>query len=32
MWKPSTYDFEYSEACKIDEHLDIQNCSCKKRV
>ena len=32
MWKPSTYDFEYNKACKIDEHLDIQNCSFKKRV
>ena len=28
----STCDCEYNKACKIDEYLDIKNCSCKKRL
>ena len=32
MWKPSTFDCECNEACKIDEYSDIKNRSCKKRV
>ena len=25
-------DCEYNKACKIDEYLDIKNCSCEKRL
>ena len=32
MWKPRAFDCECNEACKIDEYLDIKNCSCEKRV
>ena len=32
MWNPSTYDCECNKACKIDEYLDIKNCSCEKHV
>ena len=32
MGNPSTCDFEYYKACKIDEYLDIKNCSCEKRI
>ena len=28
-WNPSTCDCEWNKACKIDEYLDIKNCSCK---
>ena len=28
MWNPSRWDCECNKACKIDEHLDIENCSC----
>ena len=31
MWNPSLYDFECNKTCKIDEFLDNENCSCKKR-
>ena len=26
------YDCECDKACKIDEYLDIKNCSCEKRL
>ena len=32
MQNPSTYDFECNKACKIDEYIDIENCSCEKRL
>ena len=28
MWNPSRWDCECNKACKIDEYLDIENCSC----
>ena len=31
MWNPSTCDCEGNKACKIREHLEIKNCSFKKR-
>ena len=30
MWKPSTFHCERNKACRIDEYLDIKNCSCEK--
>ena len=30
MWNSSTYDCECNKACKIDEYLDIKNCSWEK--
>ena len=30
MWNSSTYDCKCNKACKIDEYLDIRNCSCEK--
>ena len=30
MWNPSMCDCECNKACKIDEYLDIKNCSYKK--
>ena len=32
MWNPSTCDCECNKACKIDEYLDIKNCSCEKNL
>ena len=32
MWNPSTCDSECNKACKMDEYLEIKNCSCKKNV
>ena len=32
MWNFSTYDCECNKASKIDEYLDIKDCSWKKRV
>ena len=32
MCNPSRCDCEFYEACKIDRHLDIKNCSCEKLV
>ena len=32
MWNPSTCDCECNKACKIDEYLNIKNCSCEKRL
>ena len=32
MWNPSTCDCECNKANKIDEYLDIKNCSCEKRL
>ena len=29
-WNSIAYDFEFNKACKLDEYLDIKNCSCKK--
>ena len=29
MWNPSTSDCKCNKACKIDEYLDIKNCSCE---
>ena len=30
MWNPSTCNCEFNKSCKIDEYLDIENCSSKK--
>ena len=30
MWNPSTCDCERNKTCKIDEYLDIKNCSWEK--
>ena len=30
MWNPSRCDSKCIKASKIDEYLDIKNCSCKK--
>ena len=32
MRNPGTCDDEWNKACKIDEYLDIKNCSCVKRL
>ena len=32
MWNLSTCDCEYNKACKIDEYLDIKNCSHEKSL
>ena len=32
MWNPRKCDCEWNKACKIDEYLDIKNCSCEKRL
>ena len=32
MWNASTCDCECNKACKIDEYLDIKNCSCEKHL
>ena len=32
MWNPRKCDCECNKACKIDEYLDIKNCSCKKHL
>ena len=32
MWNSSTCDCECNNACKVDEYLDIKNCSCEKRL
>ena len=32
MWNPSNCDCECNKACKIDEYLDIKNCSSQKRL
>ena len=32
MWNPSTCVCECNKACKIDEYLDIKNCSCEKNL
>ena len=32
MWNSSTDYCEYNKTCKIDEYLDIRNCSCEKRL
>ena len=32
IWNPSTCDCEFNKACKIDDYLDIENCSCQKRL
>ena len=32
MCNPNTYDCEYNKACKINEYLDIRNCSYEKRL
>ena len=32
MRNPGTCDDECNKACKIDEYLDIKNCSCVKRL
>ena len=32
MWNPSTCNCECNKACKIDEYIDIKNCSCEKRL
>ena len=31
MWNPSPCDCDCKKPCKIDEYLDIKNCSSKKR-
>ena len=30
MWNLSTCDCKYNKACKTNEYLDIESCSCKK--
>ena len=32
MWNPSKCGSEFNKACKIDEYLDIKNCSCKRHL
>ena len=32
IWNPSMCDCECNKACKIDEYLDIKNCSRKKQL
>ena len=32
LWNPSPYDCKCNKTCKIDECLDIKNCSCEKRL
>ena len=32
MWNPNTCDSDSNEVCKIEEYLDIKNCSCKKHL
>ena len=32
MWNYSMCDCECNKACKIDEYLDIKNCSSEKRL
>ena len=32
IWNPRTCDKERNKACKFDEYLDIENCSCEKRL
>ena len=32
IWNLSTCDCHCNKACKIDEYLDIKNCSCEKRL
>ena len=32
MWNPRTYYCECSSACKIDEYLEIKNCSCEEQL
>ena len=32
MWNPNWCDSECNKVCKIDEYLDIKNCSCGKRL
>ena len=32
MLNLSTYDCDCNKACKIDEHLDIKNFSCKRHL
>ena len=32
MWNPRACDWECNKACKIDEYLDVKNCSCEKRL
>ena len=29
MWNPCTCDCKCNKTCKIDEYLDIKNCSCQ---
>ena len=30
MWNCKTSDCQYNKACKIEEYLDIKNCTCEK--
>ena len=32
IWNPSTCDCECNKACNINDYLDINNCSCEKRL
>ena len=32
MQNSSTFDCQCDKVCKISEHLDIKNCTCKKRL
>ena len=32
MWNPGTRNCECNKECKIDEYLDIKNCSCEKSL
>ena len=30
MWNPGTCDYECNKMYKIEEYLDVKNCSCKR--
>ena len=32
MWNPITCDCDCNKSCKVEEYLDINTCSCEKRV
>ena len=31
IWNPSNCECEYDKACNFDEHLDYENCNCRKK-
>ena len=32
IWNPSNCECEYDKACNFDEHLDYENCNCRKKI